>query len=408
MRLLWFVNIPFPEVRKRIGLPAVGGSGFWMVELMEGLRNRGLELHICWSGRQCAKQMTFSADGSTYHCAPERKTEEFGLRYSRLISHWTSVVSEVNPDLLEFHGTEKYHGLLAARMEIPTLVEIQGVLGALIGNYFGPIGTLEKLRFRHIYRQYLSYKIRSLRERRIFSINDAFVGRTDWDRNVLGSRNPSARYFTCPRIVREPFRRNAWRPSNSSEKPTFICTASAKPLKGCDLPIRAVGELRRRGVEAGLVFVGKFPESGYGGWLRALSRREGVADLLDFIGYAGPEHMIEAYSGALSFILPSYIENSPNALLEALCHGMPSIASKVGGITSMLEDGSTGLLFPQGDHIALANLMESFIAEPGRAAQIGAAAREASMGKHDPGSVSLRMMEVYHEVLWGRNKGHGG
>jgi len=382
--MLWFVAVPFPAVRRRIGLPGAGGSGFWMVELLRAFAGGGAEIHVCWSGKEVREPLAFAEDGVTYHVARETRSDDLGLACRRLLDHWVGVCETVRPDVLDIHGTEKSYGLLPGMTGLPALVHVQGILGELVRHYFGSLGPFERLRFRPLLRQYVSYGIRSVRERRIFETNRCFTGRTSWDRSRVEALNPDARYFHCPEIVREAFRAASW--GGGDGTPLFACTASAKPLKGCDTAIRAVAELGRRGIDARLALVGGFPATGYGGWLRALATAEGVADRVEFRAYAEPEEMIALYSRARAFVLPSHIENSPNALAEAMCLGMPCVASDTGGIPDMIRPG-TGLLVAPGSPPALADAMTRILDDPGAAAAMGAAAREAALPLHAPESV---------------------
>lgn len=397
MRLLWFVNIPFPAVRERLGMDRTGGSGFWMTALKDSLIDSGPELHVAWSGTSCPAPFSFSRDGVTYHAAPESRWEDMGLTCRSLLDHWERTVETVRPDLIEFHGTEKYYGLLATRVQVPTLVEIQGVIRECARFYFGPLGPVARLRSRHLMRQYVSYRLRSRIEKRVFQANDSFVGRTAWDREVLDSMHPGAEYSTCPRIVRREFRENAWK-GVPDPLPLVVSTASAKPLKGCDVLIRAAGLLRSRGRNIRLVLAGGFPTSGYGGWLRRLVSDLGLEDTVELTGYTDPRGLVDIYSRASAFVLPSYIENSPNALAEALCFGIPCVASRTGGIPSMLPEG-TGLLFSRGDPASLADSLEEVLKSPADAALMGSAARARGLELHAPENVARRMLEIYGSAI---------
>jgi len=73
--------------------------------------------------------------------------------------------------------------------------------------------------------------------------------------------------------------------------------------------------------------------------------------------------------------LPSRSEAFPNAVLEAMAAGLPIVASAVGGILELIDDGRTGVLVPAGDADALADVLCRVIADAPQAARLGEAAR---------------------------------
>jgi glycosyltransferase involved in cell wall biosynthesis len=99
------------------------------------------------------------------------------------------------------------------------------------------------------------------------------------------------------------------------------------------------------------------------------------------------------------FVLPSENENSPNALAEAMVSGMPVIATRVGGIPSMVEDGQTGLLVPWGDPASLAEKMAWLLAHPEERERLGQNACRVARARHAPQTVADETVQAYKEIL---------
>jgi len=103
-----------------------------------------------------------------------------------------------------------------------------------------------------------------------------------------------------------------------------------------------------------------------------LVRAAGIDGRVEFTGYRSD---IEAQlERADVFVLPSVNENLPLALLEAMASGLPCIASDVGGVHEVLDNGC-GVLVAPGDIRALGAAMNRLIADPELAARLGTAAR---------------------------------
>jgi glycosyltransferase involved in cell wall biosynthesis len=88
------------------------------------------------------------------------------------------------------------------------------------------------------------------------------------------------------------------------------------------------------------------------------------------------EGRVEPYLAALdAFVLPSYWEGLPIAVLEAMAMGVPTVASAVNGTPEAIRDGETGLLVPPYDAPALADAIARLAGEPETRERLGAAAR---------------------------------
>src|SRR4029077_9079580 len=86
------------------------------------------------------------------------------------------------------------------------------------------------------------------------------------------------------------------------------------------------------------------------------------------------------------------------SILEGMCFGCPSVATRVGGIPEVMEDGRSGLLVPFGNAAALAAAVESLIQEPGRRKTLGAAAQERANKLFSAKAIVPRYEALYEKV----------
>jgi glycosyltransferase involved in cell wall biosynthesis len=89
------------------------------------------------------------------------------------------------------------------------------------------------------------------------------------------------------------------------------------------------------------------------------------------------------------------------SILEAMCFGCPSVATAVGGVPEVVENGVSGVLVPPNDAGALARAVEGLVADPGRRAALGAAARARAAALFSAGQVVSTYEELYRRCLSG-------
>lgn len=98
-------------------------------------------------------------------------------------------------------------------------------------------------------------------------------------------------------------------------------------------------------------------------------------------------------------VLPSRAEGFPNAALEYLAAGLPTVASRVGGIPELIEDGVTGLLVPPENPSALSSAILSLLRDPEKARQIGANGRAAVVRDFSFERMTIAVAALYEELL---------
>lgn len=127
----------------------------------------------------------------------------------------------------------------------------------------------------------------------------------------------------------------------------------------------------------------------------------GIASRCEFLGvYLKPEERQSFMQRLDIFALPSLTEGTPNSIIEAMSHGLPVVASAVGGIPDMITP-ETGILVPPNDAEALAGAITRLAQNAALREQMGAAARERYRKLFSPGVVLPVLLSTYQRVTAG-------
>jgi glycosyltransferase involved in cell wall biosynthesis len=101
-----------------------------------------------------------------------------------------------------------------------------------------------------------------------------------------------------------------------------------------------------------------------------------LRDLVPTLGFVSREELERRFASAAVVVCPSLSEGFGVVCAEAMAHGKPVVASAVGGLANLIEDGVSGLLVPPGDVDALRAAIERVLADADLRRRLGAAARE--------------------------------
>jgi glycosyltransferase involved in cell wall biosynthesis len=149
----------------------------------------------------------------------------------------------------------------------------------------------------------------------------------------------------------------------------LVCVASVQPDKGQDVLLAALARLRD--LDWRCTLVGRLDlDEDFVDDLRKAAADTGIADRVTFAGALPHDGVRAAYAGADVLVLPTRVESYGMVVTEALAHGLPVVASAVGGVPEALghgADGSApGLLVRPGDPDALAGALRRWLADPRR------------------------------------------
>ncbi len=173
-----------------------------------------------------------------------------------------------------------------------------------------------------------------------------------------------------------------------------LSVGSITPQKAQDVLLEAFARAAADASASRLLIAGEGPlraglearcdALGLGARVRFLGAREDVGDLL---------------AAADVFVLSSRREGLPVTLLEAMRAGRAAVVTRAGGCAEAVADGDTGLLVPVGDAVALGAALRALLADPGRCARLGDAARERWAREFTAERMVLETEGIYEAAL---------
>jgi glycosyltransferase involved in cell wall biosynthesis len=318
------------------------------------------------------------------------------------------IIKEFKPDLIHIHGSEDFYGQIAKDTSIPILLSIQGILTVIEKGYYGEFTFFDKLidtisinfiKGTSTIHNQLKMRKSACREREIIKTCRYFTGRTEFDRNFVTLINRYSNYYHCDRILRPPFYSAEWPPA-ALDLHTIYCTTSPAPYKGLDCLLDACNILKKNGFpNIRLRVGGPIQNSGIWDYIKRKVKALGLTQEVFWLGKLTSELIISELRQTSVYVLPSYVENSPNTLGEAMLVGVPCVASYVGGVTSMIIHGKDGLLFPSGDSYSLAGMIAKILRDPILARTLSKNAKTTARKRHDPQIIAQTMVHIYSEII---------
>lgn len=397
------------------------GSGGWIGALEKELLSRvdGIELSIIFPSHKSIKPRSRSKINYYPIYYPSgsklslfvRRSFPFLLKKSdeRFIEDIYDKIKEIQPDIVHVWGVEHYYSRIVTKLSCPYVVHIQG-LASSIYDYFLPhtIGVTELSDFDGFFKHFimhsgLAYKYYDFRKRVQNELDIAgtvknWIGRTEWDRIGAQCLNKNSRYFHCDELMRDEFKRMQWN-YHYDECLNITSIVGEELYKGVDVVLKTALLLKQMNVN--------FRWQLYG-----ISRTSQILKFFERRINIKAEDVNVACSGSLPsqalsvalldsdlYVHPSYIENSSNAIAEAMSLGLPIIAMYTGGNPTML-DGGTGILSQPGDTYMLAyNILQMTNRE--YACAFAEKAFAKARARHDSSSVVNRLMDIYNIIING-------
>jgi len=307
---------------------------------------------------------TLAAAGVPWETVPSLRRNVHPAADLRALGRVWRAVRAARPDVVHTHTSKAgFIGRLAARLAGVRRI-VHTPHGHIFQGYFAPAATRAFIAMERVAARFTE---------RITVLTDAEAAQ----HLALGIGRPE-QFVTIPSGVdlaqarggaagAPQVRRALGIPADA---PLLGTVSRLVPVKGLIHLVAAIPEILRRCPRAHLALAGDGEEREL---LAAQAAALSVADRVHFLGFRDD---VPAVIGALDlFVLPSLNEGLGKVLVAAMALGVPIVATKVGGVPEVVEDGRQGLLVPPADPAALAKAAITLLEDRAAAAAMGAAGR---------------------------------
>ena len=346
--------------------------------LLEGMREEpDLQVHIISCARKPLRAPERLSPNLFFHLLPVRQWGWLRSAYSGCILAIQKKLRELKPDLVHAQGTERYCALAAAFSNLPNAITVHGNMRAIAKVNHAKVFCY----------QWCAARLEDFTLPRIGGV----ICLSDYTQSLVRDKAP--RTWLIPNAVSgDYFKVQKIR----SDSRNFLCAGTIMPRKNQNALIRALDPLASR-YAFKLIFLGDGNRTD--SYFREFSQLVETRPWCVHEGFVSPVRLREFLSRATALVLPSLEDNCPMVILEAAAARVPVIATRVGGIPSLIQDSYNGLLFDPGRADQIAEATERYVADPLFARQMADNARALAETTFHPAVVSKRHMDVYREIL---------
>jgi glycosyltransferase involved in cell wall biosynthesis len=414
MRLLFFSNTSLS-----LDINGLQGSGNWSSSLVSAILKYSHEIEISYAFHDAHIKTIISEEINSRLKIYKIPLNISKTKIGKLINYWFTtdfnsnslsfyqkLITDISPNIIQIFGFESPFVRLINKTKVPVIIHFQGFLPSSIYKFYSRFSILDILsstQFKLMLKgqtalQEKKYLLRQINlEKNLYSECQYILGRTSWDNLISKIVAPKAKYIFCQEILREPFYINEWSYNRHSQFQIFS-VARESFSKNLDLIFEATSILEQYHSEfdfawkiAGLTEVDLSP--------RIMKKRGYNSRKIQLLGVLGAEALVKEMLRSDLFVLPSAIENSPNALMEAMLIGMPVLGTYAGGISSLVEQDKTGFLVPEGDPYSLAGAILKLSENFDKIRNLGQAARKEALIRNDPRKIVENLTNVYNNII---------
>ena len=421
MKILWLTETPSKYKPEEFGY---NGRG-WIASLQSILENCTEIDHLGIVFPHSTDTEKLTDNKSTYY--PIKKLMPDNI-VSWIISNWKykiehkeeidslkAILEDFQPDVIHIFGTESWLCHVVEITDKPCVVHLQGLLLPYL-NAFVPIGIskynlmsynwIEFIKGISLWHNKRVLDKKSEREYKFFKEISFYMGRTIWDKSISGFLSSKSTYFHVDEVLRDKFYTALpWRYNNNMTNGVLITSTLSDTLyKGLDLVIKTAALLIKEKFKFEWKIVGVQNDSKSAVLLKKIFNSEYSLLNISLLGIKNTDEIIDLLSETTLYIHTSYIDNSPNSLCEAQLIGVPVIATNVGGVSSLIEDGKDGFLVPANDPYFLASRIVQLCNDQVLLKKFSLQTREKAQKRHSKENILNQLLTTYRFLALSNTK----
>lgn len=389
MKVAWVCEYPASLFPDRPALQPVPPSHPvpWVVVQAPRVAQSGIELHIITLSKHITRDDEFVSDGMHFHFLKIPAVPRAALAYQWDRKRIHDCLRAIRPALVQGFGTESSFGYSAVSSPFPSVLMIQGIVSKITRvrgwtTVLSQPGLVVALLIEWL----------TVRRARHVICETAFAERfvREHNSNAIVHRIHTPVRDHCFDVTRRP---------SEPARPEILFVGWVVPAKGIDVLLQAFAGVVKVFPEATLHVVGPYDDQYYREVLGPEVERLGLARLAHFYGHQPAAVVTERLATAAVFALPTLMDTAPNVIAEARAAGVPVVASAVGGIPELVDDGVDGVLVPPGDAGRLCAAILALLRDSERAAAVSRRGRERALRDHRASTQVPKLLTVYQDIL---------
>lgn len=314
-----------------------GGVESSMLGLIEELRKyEDLQLHVVTLTKLVNKDKIISNGSMTIHYLSSPKLPQLITSITFDQYKIKRKISEINPDIVNAHMTAPIYGFPALKTKYPVIVTIHGIVEEEANSWKGILGALKKRLFIPM-------------EKYVLKNSRFIVAVTPYVEQKIKQKCKGSIYIIPNGIDQDKFEIK-----NNLVENRLLFVGGIEPRKGILDLLRAINIVKIGNPFIKLHIVGKVRNKEYFNSLEKYIKQNNLSDKVIFKGPLSDEELKKEYSECCIFVLSSKEESQGMVLLEAMAAGKAVVATNIGGIPYVVEDGKTGILVDYGNYQELA------------------------------------------------------
>jgi len=200
-------------------------------------------------------------------------------------------------------------------------------------------------------------------------------------------------------VIENPVEEAFFAVQNREVADRLLFAGTISPRKGVTDLIQAIRIIKEKGIPVTLHLAGAVRSQEYYDRALQLIQESALQETVRFLGLVPEGDLLREFSEAVVIVLPSYEETAPLTIQQAMAAGKPVVASKVGGIPYLVEDGVNGYLVEAGDVAGLADKLVDLLNNDDKRREMGASARQKAIERFQIAKTISKTVEIYHQVI---------